>query len=153
MDTEKVLEYATDLRADVLSSDPQAIDWRTHLRALTQSGVFTTPQAASILNINKQYAQRYLVQVQGKVKERGKRSRSGVPGNFDPDSLDDFIVLRHLWEGHEKGAHATDTEREVIERLLKAGNGVRLINFLTGVPVGILYRVRKEMLERSEVDG
>lgn len=153
MNTDEALDYAIEMWDRVNNNDPIAYDWKGPLRTLVLSGVFTIPQAAQILRINAQYAQRYIKQVEGPAR-KDRRSRGGVSGNISPGSLDKIKLLRALWterEGDADGGRSrpvSDTERRLIADLVwDEGNGVRFLHHLTTVPVATLYRIRKEAIE------
>lgn len=158
MNTDEILDYAIDMREQARKTDPRMFEWRTPLRTLVQSGVFTTPQAAAILRVSKQYAQRYMKEIEGPANT-GKRTRGGVSGKLDPESLDRIKLLRALWTSREAETEPNkrgrakpigETERELIAAILSDGaNGVRMISYLTTVPVQTLYRVRKEEGEEA----
>lgn len=155
MNTDEVLDYAIEMRDVAQETDYTLFDWRTPLRVLVQSGVFTTPQAARILRMSKQYAQRHIKSLEGPASA-DKRSRSGVAGHLDPADLDKIKLLRAMWsvreadmvDGRQRYRSISEAERELIEDIVNnEENGVRTLSHLTGVPVQTLYRVRREGAE------
>src|SRR5690625_7991401 len=93
MNTDEILDYAIDMREQARKTDPRMFEWRAPLRTLVQSGVFTTPQAAAILRVSKQYAQRYMKEIAGPATT-GKRTRGGVSGKMGPEGLHAIKLLR-----------------------------------------------------------
>lgn len=155
MNTDEVLDYAIEMRDVAQETDYSLFDWRTPLRVFVQSGVFTTPQAARILRVSKQYAQRYIKSLEGPANTE-RRSRGGVAGHLDPADLDKIKLLRALWTAREAARESgrkryrmiSDAERELIYELASSGeNGVRTLSYITQVPVQTIYRVRREGAE------
>lgn len=140
---EAVLSYAQEVYEELRFLPTDKFDRWVSAERIINSGVFTVPQTAKIVGMNPVYLQQLVRNRIGRA-DTSKRSRSGVSGNFNPESLLGIRVLRNQWYSRKDRARVdTDIKRQILE-ILDAGNGVALIEYLTEVPASILNRTRRE---------
>ena len=141
---EQVLARAQQAYESDRFAGPDNFDWRNEVRYLLDSGLFTVPQASAITGMSVGHVRRVLAQEEGTVVE-GTRSRYGVAGKFNPESLGSMRVLRSQWYSRTpRRSMDPATESQVIT-LLNEGNGVRVIEHLTTIPSAYIYRARERM--------
>lgn len=147
MEPEQVLAYAQQVYEELQYGHVSEFDWLSTVNELVDSGMFTVPQAAKIAGRNPAYVQRVVSKQQGTL-DAGKRSRGGVSGNFNPESLRTLRFLRTQWFSRRKHQRIDSATRDNLVVLLNEGNGVRLIEHITTIPAAYLYRLSKELREK-----
>ena len=125
-----ILEYANDVY-QVQRFDPD-FDWRKAVNHLVGSDMFTATQAGIITGISRGHVQKHLREENGKT---GKRTRAGVAGKFNPDSLLKIQLVQAKVYAREKRNRLTSDVREMVKDIVDEGTGASLIAHLTGVPV------------------
>lgn len=146
MEVERALAYAQEVYEELRFLEPKEFDWWTAAKSLIESEVFTVPQVAAIMGRDPVYLRQKVLKELGTTG--GKRSRTGVSGKFNPDTLMDIRLLRtefFSFQGKRLPSHIEDA----IVPLLKKGNGVRVLAHLTGIPDYKINRARREYDRRQ----
>lgn len=146
---EHVLRRAQEIYQTDRFAGPHEFEWKQELRYLLDSGLFTVPQAAAIVGVNVAHARRVLAEVEGKL-DRNVRTRYGVSGRFNPDSLPTIRTLRGQWYSSTPRQRMDYATEQAVLDLIDQGNGVRVIEHLTTIPSAYIYRAvnRRRELEK-----
>jgi|SRR5690606_27799132 len=144
---ERALAYGQEVYDELRFLDPRDFDWWTAAKQLIESGVFTVPQVAALVNKDPVYVRQKTLAEYGRTE--GVRTRGGVSGKFNPETLMDIRMLRTDHFSYQSKRLPSHLEDRVVE-LLKKGNGVRLLAHLTGIPDYKINRIRRDHAARGQ---